>query len=106
VIVVEGAVEVDEDPDITMNTAFDNEREGAAHCRDAATSEPEEIILRKDPVLDIRDNSLSGEEEICDSVELDILDPLDIDEEETDDRIEQLLEARRSIDDPADSDQE
>jgi hypothetical protein len=105
VIVVEGAVEVDEDSDITMNTAFDNEREGAAH-RDAATSEPEEIILRKDPVLDIRDNSLSGEEEICDSVELDILDQLDIDEEETDDRIEQLLEARRSIDDPADSDQE
>jgi hypothetical protein len=114
VIVVDGAVEVDEDPDITMNTAFDNERE-ATRCtagvsddahRDAATSEPEEIILRKDPVLDIRDNSLSGEEEICDSVELDILDQLDIDEEETDDRIELLLEARRSIDDPADSDQE
>ena len=77
-----------------------------AHRDAAATSEPEEIILRKDPVLDIRDNSLSGEEEICDSVELDILDQLDIDEEETDDRIEQLLEARRSIDDPADSDQE
>ena len=110
VIMVDGAVEVDEDPDITMNTAFDNERATAgvsddAH-RDAATSEPEEIILRKDPVLDIGNNSLSGEEEICDSVELDILDQLDIDEEETDDRIEQLLEARRSIDDPADSDQE
>jgi hypothetical protein len=31
---------------------------------------------------------------------------LDIDEEETDDRIEQLLEARRAVDDPADSDEE
>jgi hypothetical protein len=49
---------------------------------------------------------LSGEEEICDSVELDILDQLDIDEEETDDRIERLLEARRGVDDPADSDEE
>ena len=107
VIVVDGAVEVDED--ITVNTAFDNEREataGVADAQDGETSAPEDIILHKDPVLGVRDNSLSGEEEICDSVELHILDQLDIDEEETDDRIEQLLEARRSIDDPADSDQE
>ena len=108
VIVVGGAVELDED--IIMNTAFDNEREataGVADAQDVETSAPEDIvILRKDPVLSVRDNSLSGEEEICDSVELDILDQLDIDEEETDDRIEQLLEARRAVDDPADSNEE
>ena len=58
----------------------------------------EDIILRKDPVLGVRDNSLSGKEEICDSVKLDILDQLDIDDdEETDDRIKRLIEARRAI---------
>jgi len=90
VIVVDGAVEVDED--ITMNTAFDNEREATSVVspdgQDGETSAPEDIILYKDPVLGVRDNSLSGKEEICDSVKLDILDQLDIDdEEETDDRI-------------------
>jgi hypothetical protein len=108
VIVVDGAVEVDED--IMMNTAFDNEREataGVADAQDVETSAPENIvILRKDPVLSVRDNSLSGEEEICDSVELDILDQLDIDKEETNDWIKQLLEARRAVDDPADSNEE
>ena len=75
-------------------------------CHLLFISAPEDIILYKDPVLGVRDNSLSDEEEICDSVELDILDQLDIDEEETDDRIERLLEARRGVDDPADSDEE
>ena len=99
VIVVDGAVEVDED--ITMNTAFDNEREataGVADAQDGETSAPEDIILYKDPVLGVRDNSLSGKEEICDSVKLDILDQLDIDDdEETDDRIKRLIEARRAV---------
>ena len=63
-------------------------------------------ILHKDPVLNLQEcrRGKNIDDDICDSVELDLLDQIFLEDDAEDDEVEELLEESKYLDDPAGSD--
>ena len=60
-------------------------------------------ILHKDPVLNLQEcrRGKNVDDDICDSVKLNLLDQIFLEDDAEDDEVEELLEESKYLDDPA-----